>query len=91
MIDAKTARKLAKVPDEDVALEEVQKIEPRIKESAEKGNRMVYLSDNFWARGGYDMDPTWKAAVKVLEDRGFTVKFRYVELQFVDIGTEVHW
>ncbi len=89
-MDAKTARKLAGVPEQEVALSEVQKIEKNIKEAAEKKQRMIYLWSPFWL-GGYNSDPTWKEAVKILEARGFTVKFRYEERQFVDMGTEIHW
>ena len=91
MIDASTARKLAGVGDEEVAQEEIDKIAPYIKGAAEKKQRMCYFTDKFWSRGGYDMDPTWKLAVKKLEEYGYTVKFRYEERQFVDMGTEVHW
>lgn len=90
-IDAKKARELARVPDQEVAREKVKAIESDIEKAAKDGKRMVYLCDNFWSYGGYNSEPTWKAAVKILEDRGFTVKFRYMEYQFVDMGTEVHW
>jgi hypothetical protein len=90
-MDAETARKLAGVPDEDFAKEQVSKVEKDIENAAKSKKRMVYLTDRFWASGGYNVEPTWKLATEMLRKRGFTVKFRYEERQFVDMGTEVHW
>ena len=90
-MDAKTARKLSGVPDEDLAKEQVAKAEKDIENAAKNKKRMVYLTGSFWAYGGYDVEPTWKLATKMLREKGFTVKFRYEERQFVDMGTEVHW
>lgn len=62
-----------------------------IREAATAKQREAHLKDDFWARGGYDQNPEYTKAVKILENDGFKVRFFYQESQFVDMYTIVEW
>lgn len=87
MITAKEARDLAGPSWEEqlvFAYDEIRK-------AARNKQRKVLLRNEFWTRGGYDCADEYKAAVKKLEELGFTVKFHYEALQFVNMYTVVQW
>lgn len=90
-ITAREARKLAGVADEQLIKEEVEKVYSLIRNAANDGRRILKLYTDFWVNGGYKSSPEWKAATKMLQDDGFSVKFYYEELQFVDMYTIVEW
>lgn len=62
-----------------------------IRSNSEKGNYGVKLTGPFWANGGYEKTPQWKAIKSILENDGFTVDFFYEERQFVNMYTVVTW
>lgn len=91
MITAKEARKLAKVPDEDIIKEQLEYAAKEITDAAKAKRRFVNLTSDFFVRGGYDLDPTYKVVVEKLTELGFKVKFFYEERQFVNMYTIVEW
>ena len=48
--------------------------------------------DSLWVSGGYGQTAEWKAAKKILEGLGYTVKFYYYDGSMaVDMYTVVSW
>lgn len=91
MITAKEARDLAGPTFEERVEEQLELVYEQIKTAAEKKNRKTLLTSDFWTRGGYNNSNEYKAAVKKLEELGYTVKFFYEEYQFVNMYTIVEW
>lgn len=71
--------------------ERVDEVFPLIREAAEKKCRGVNLRDDFWVNEGYSKTKDYQEACKILETLGYTVKFYYMERQFVDMYTIVEW
>ena len=71
--------------------ERVEDVYLLIRKAAQAKKRSIQLHDNFWVHGGYKPTEEWKEAVKILEGKGFVVKFFYEERQFVDMYTIVSW
>lgn len=91
MITAKEAKEIAGPTLLEQLKEQLEYADKTIRSAAEQGHRVTRLSNEFWSRGGYDQSELYKKAVKELEKLGFTVKFFYEELQFVNMYTIVEW
>jgi len=91
MITAQQARELAGPTFDERVEEQLEFAYEQIKTAAEKKNRKTILTSDFWTRGGYSGTDEYKAAVKQLEELGYTVRFFYEELQFVNMYTIVEW
>jgi len=87
MISAAEARELAG----PTAQEQVDAIEPLIREAAENKKRSVRLHGKFWAHEGYEKTAKYKEASEILKDLDYKVSFFYEELQFVNMYTIVEW
>jgi hypothetical protein len=73
------------------AEEEVAAIEDRIEKAAKEKKRQIELKSDFWISEGYDQTEKYLKACGILENNGYTVKFFYEELQFVNMYTIVSW
>ena len=77
--------------------ENIDSLLDSIKERAEANHRYIKTGWNhkedqdLWSCGGYVGTEDWKEAKKILENLGYTVKFRYTETQLVDMYTLVEW
>lgn len=84
---AADARVLAGPSVEDHVNEAIE----QIKKAAENKRRSTNLTSDFWVNEGYGRTNNYKQACKQLEALGFTVKYFYEELQFVNAYTIVSW
>jgi hypothetical protein len=91
MITAKEARELAGPTKEELIDEELALVYQKIEEAAKAKKRSIQLTSSFWTYGGYSGSESYYEAVRQLEDLGYSVKFHYEELQFVNIYTSVEW
>lgn len=91
MITAKEARQLSALSFEEKVEEELNYAYDEIREAAERKRRLVYLTTEFWSRGGYDQTDEYEAAVKKLGELGFEAKFFYQDGQFATMYTIVKW
>jgi hypothetical protein len=91
MITASEARELAGPTIEEKVEKELQNVYKEIRNAAENKKRKINLYDDFWTMGGYHGTEAYNSAVKKLEELGFTVRFHYEALQFVDMYTVVEW
>lgn len=73
------------------AIDHVNAVFPLIRQAATEHNHSVKVRSEFWAQEGYRSTPMFNEAVKILTDYGFTVKYFYIEQQFVDCGIEIKW
>jgi hypothetical protein len=91
MITAKEARELSGPTFEEQVEVELEFVYGDIRTAAENKTRQVNLHSEFWTLGGYNNTDEYKAAVKKLEELGYTVEFFYEERQFVNMYTIVKW
>jgi len=91
MITAKEARELAGPTLQEQLDEQLEYAYKRIRSAAEQKHRTTNLANEFWCHEGYKQTDLYKKAVKQLEELGYTVKFHYEELQFVNMYTVVEW
>lgn len=90
MITAKEAKELSGPSSEDY----LEFIEKKITEAAKNKSKSILIRDEPYARWLYsekDNTQAAKTAMIKLRENGFELKFYYKEMQFVDMGLEIHW
>ena len=76
----------------------LQNLQEPLIEAAKKGKTSLkcgaweHVEDDWlWVSGGYKKTDKYKEAVERLEKMGYSVKFYYKELKFVDMYTIISW